>query len=341
MTHDCLSCAETQSNLLMATNRASSAWVAPTQRRRLGGSDCPHRGDMSLRSLRLRVAIVQGDELAQIALPRSSSAAYFEPSRKVYFGAMEGTEEEDDAISLAASAREEWSNSPLDYTAPHGSNAGDLHHSDLELLSVLSKVVDELGLEWAPPAEPARSRPAETRPLFPEVHDKIKKSWNAPLTNPVHNPGSSLLIQIISSLVETRAGNRYQKEWLRWDKSSHIKVHPELPRRLASFSPIRERAAQRQAQTPRSYSELRSDCKYAKEHAGTEPEHILFRSGAELNQNTTASVGGEITKTDQFSRSLQIRAFSPAKMLSKDDRPDGRCLDSVQSRAPRFRFSSG
>ncbi len=200
---------EDESNLLMATNRASSAWVAPTQRWHLGGSDCPHCGDMSLRTLRIRVAIVQGDELAQIALPRSSSAASFEPRRKVprvfdtdlsgsgdepapvqclraphppaagplsmrfmtadlrpfpdaqdvvSFGAMEGTEEEDDAISVAASAREEWSNSPLDYTAPHGSDTGDLHHSDVELLSLLSKAVDELGLEWAPPAELTRSR---------------------------------------------------------------------------------------------------------------------------------------------------------------------------------------
>ncbi len=49
----------------------------------LEGSDCPHCGDMSLRTLTLRVAIVQGDELAQIALPCSSSAASFEPSRKV------------------------------------------------------------------------------------------------------------------------------------------------------------------------------------------------------------------------------------------------------------------
>ncbi len=109
------------------------------------------------------------------------------------FGAMEGTEEEDNAISVAVSLRDEWSNSPLDYTAPHGSDAGDLHYSDVELLSVLSKAVDELGLEWAPPAEPVRSRLTEwylqsdcgrkdtlRRPglLFPEVHDEIK-SWNA------------------------------------------------------------------------------------------------------------------------------------------------------------------
>ncbi len=95
-----------------------------------------------------------------------------------------------------------------------------------------------------------------------------------------------------------------------------------------------------QVQTSCSYSELRADCKYAKEHAGTEPEHLLFRSGAELNQNASASVGGALTKIDQFSRSLQIRVFSPAKMLSVDARPDGCCLDCVQSRAPTYASSS-
>ncbi len=69
---------------------------------------------------------------------------------------------------------------------------GDLHHSDVELLSVLSKAVDELGLEWAPAAEPVRSRLDEgylqsdrgrkdtsrrPGPFFPEVHDEIKL-WN-------------------------------------------------------------------------------------------------------------------------------------------------------------------
>ncbi len=39
---------------------------------------------------------------------------------------------------------------------------------------------------------------------------------------------------------------------------------------------------------------------------------------------------------DQLSRSLQISAFFPAKMLSEDARPDGCCLDSVQSRAPIY-----
>lgn len=43
-------------------------------------------------------------------------------------------------------------------TAAHSSNAGDLLHSDdVELLHILSKAVDEFGLEWASPALPAKS----------------------------------------------------------------------------------------------------------------------------------------------------------------------------------------
>ncbi len=82
MTRDCLSCTEPiessdghESCVICLVRALAEAAVE--------GSDCPHCGDMSLRTLRLRVAIVQGDELAQIALPRSSSAASFEPSRKV------------------------------------------------------------------------------------------------------------------------------------------------------------------------------------------------------------------------------------------------------------------
>ncbi len=190
MTHDCLSCAEP---IESSDGHESSVFFLGRAHAEvaLGGSDCPHCGDMSLLTLRLRVAIVQGDELTQLTLPRSSSAASFEPRRKVprvsdadlsgsgdepapaqcpsapypptagplpvrfmtadlrpspdaqdvvSFGAMEGTVEEEDAISVAASAREEWSNSPLDYTAPHGSVSVDLHHSDVELLSVLTPV---------------------------------------------------------------------------------------------------------------------------------------------------------------------------------------------------------
>ncbi len=260
MTRDCLSCAEP---IELSDGHESCVFCLGRTHAEaaLVGSDCPHCGDMSLWTLRLRVVIVQGDELVQLTLPCSSSAASFEPRRKVpwvsdadlsgsgdkpapaqcprtshppaagplpvrfmtaglrpspdaqdvvSFGAMEGTEEEDDAISVAASAREEWSNSLLDYTAPHGSDAGDLHHSDVKLLSTLSKAVDELGLKWAPPVEPARSHldewylqsdrgrkdtPRRPGPFFPEVHVEIN-SWNArrsPVGCIIWDPPSCLL----------------------------------------------------------------------------------------------------------------------------------------------------
>lgn len=37
------------------------------------------------------------------------------------------------------------------------------------------------------------------------------------------------------------------------------------------------------------------------EHAGTEPEHLLFRTGAEFNYYVSAFLEGALTKTDQLS----------------------------------------
>lgn len=63
---------------------------------------------------------------------------------------------------------------------------------DNELVQVLSKAVEELGLDWASPEEPTRSRldewflrgsqqaPCQRSALFlPEVHDELTKSWCA------------------------------------------------------------------------------------------------------------------------------------------------------------------
>ncbi len=76
MARDCLPCAEP---IELSDGHESCVFClghAHTEAA-LGGSDCPHCRDMSLRTLRLHVAIVQGDELAQLTLPRSSSAASF------------------------------------------------------------------------------------------------------------------------------------------------------------------------------------------------------------------------------------------------------------------------
>lgn len=42
---------------------------------------------------------------------------------------------------------------------------------DAELFCVLSKAVEELGMEWSAPEEPTRSCLDERFLLFPEVHD--------------------------------------------------------------------------------------------------------------------------------------------------------------------------
>ncbi len=65
----------------------------------------------------------------------------------------------DDSMSLVASDAEELCGSvtdpaPSGLPAPSAAKAG----MDAELFRVLSKAVEELGLEWSPPEEPSRSR---------------------------------------------------------------------------------------------------------------------------------------------------------------------------------------
>ncbi len=62
----------------------------------------------------------------------------------------------------------------------------------------------ELGLEWSPPEEPSRSRLDEwflpgrhqalrqrSSPFFPEVHDELTKSWQAPYSSRIHSFASA------------------------------------------------------------------------------------------------------------------------------------------------------
>lgn len=126
----------------------------------------------------------------------------------VLFG---GTEEEllEDSMSLAASDAEELSGSP----DPAPSMSSEPNRSklgmDAELIRVLSRAVDELGLDWSPPEEPARSRLDEwflpgrqqaprqrTAPFFPEVHDELTKSWRAPYSARLRTSSSSALTSI-------------------------------------------------------------------------------------------------------------------------------------------------
>ncbi len=70
-----------------------------------------------------------------------------------------------------------------------------------ELIRVMTKAVNELGLEWSQPEEPSRSMLDEwflpgrhqalcqrSSPFFPEAHDELTKSWRGPYSD---SPASS------------------------------------------------------------------------------------------------------------------------------------------------------
>ncbi|KAI2656146.1 hypothetical protein H4Q32_012983 [Labeo rohita] len=101
-----------------------------------------------------------------------------------------------DSMSLAASDAEELSgsvNDPAPLPSADTSDSRTRTGMDAELFRVLTRAVDELGLEWSPPEEPPRSlldewflpgRPQAPRqrasPFLPEVHEELTKSWRAP-----------------------------------------------------------------------------------------------------------------------------------------------------------------
>ncbi len=116
----------------------------------------------------------------------------------------------DDSMSLVASDAEELSGSVTDPTpsglpTPSATKAG----MDAELFRVLSKAVEELGLEWSPPEEPSRSRLNEwflpgrrqapqqrPSPFFPEVHDELTRSWLSPYSTRLRTSASSALTTV-------------------------------------------------------------------------------------------------------------------------------------------------
>ncbi|MCJ8740105.1 hypothetical protein PDJAM_G00055060 [Pangasius djambal] len=133
----------------------------------------------------------RGDSPVFFERPDQCPAA--DASDVVSFGATED-EPLDDSMSLAASNAEDISGSPFDPApSPSMDSSVTKTSTDTKLFRVLSKAVEELGLEWSTPEEPTRSRLDEwflpgcrqaprqrAAPFFPEVHDELTKSWRAP-----------------------------------------------------------------------------------------------------------------------------------------------------------------
>ncbi len=125
-----------------------------------------------------------------------------------------------DSMSLAASDAEELSGSTADPAPLPPSEPSDMKPGmDAELLCVLSKAVEVLGLEWSPPEEPSRSRLDEwflpgrhqaplqrSSPFFSEVRDELTRSWRAPYSACLGTSTSSAL-----TLVDSAEDKGYEK----------------------------------------------------------------------------------------------------------------------------------
>lgn len=108
-------------------------------------------------------------------------------------------------MSLAASDAEELSGSydpaPLPSAQPSEPKSG----IDTRLLHILTKAVEELGLDWSSLEEPARlekwflpgCRQApwqHASPFFPEVHEELTRSWHSPLGPPSSSSSTLTLV---------------------------------------------------------------------------------------------------------------------------------------------------
>ncbi|KAI2646291.1 Platelet glycoprotein V [Labeo rohita] len=220
-------------------------------------TECPHCGDMSLSSLRSRIAFYSERDSAPRALPflpsqepvkkkqrgrgsrrseldeltsaqplraspspqREGSPILFTrpdlcPSAAASDLVSFGGSEDDmlDSMSLAASDAEELSGSINDPAPLPSTDTSDPRTSsgmDAELFRILTRAVDELGLEWSPPEEPPRSlldgwflpgrrqAPRQRASQFlPEVHKELTRSWRAPYSARLRTSSSSALTSV-------------------------------------------------------------------------------------------------------------------------------------------------
>ncbi len=159
----------------------------------LTSAQCPHASPSPQRE-HSPVLFTQHDQ-------RPSAAA----SDMILFGASDN--EMDDSLSLAASDAEELSGSVTDPALlPSSASRNARLRADEELIRVMTKAVNELGIEWSLPEQPSRSRldewflPGLHQALrqrlslfFPKVHNELTKSWRAPYSYSIRPSASAAL----------------------------------------------------------------------------------------------------------------------------------------------------
>ncbi len=128
---------------------------------------------------------------------RPSAAA----SDMISFGVSDN--ELDDSLSLAGSDAEELWGSVTDLALLPSPASSYTRLMNEELIRVMTKAVNELELEWSPPEEASRSKLDQwflpvrlqalrqcSSPFFPEVHNKLTKSWCAPYSSRIRPSAS-------------------------------------------------------------------------------------------------------------------------------------------------------
>ncbi len=189
-----------------------SSSQGPVRKKQWGrGSQRPVESERTPAQI-LRASLSPHREMSPVLFSQPDQRPSASVSDLVSFG---GSDDElaDDSMSLVASDAEElWGSvtdpAPSGLPAPSAAKAG----MDAELFRVLSKVVEELGLEWSPPEEPSRSRLEEwflpgrrqapqqrPSPFFPEVHDELTRSWRSPYSARLRTSASSALTTIDSA----------------------------------------------------------------------------------------------------------------------------------------------
>ncbi len=186
-----------------------SSSQGPVRKKQRGrGSQCPVESELTPAQIP-HASLSPHREISPVLFSQPDQRPSASVSDLVSFG---GSDDElaDDSMSLVASDAEELSGSvtdpaPSGLPAPSAAKAG----MDAELFRVLSKAVEELGLEWSPPEEPSRSRLDEwflpgcrqapqqrPSPFFPEVHDELTRSWRSPYSARLRTSASSALTTV-------------------------------------------------------------------------------------------------------------------------------------------------
>ncbi len=186
-----------------------SSSQGPVRKKQQGrGSQRPVESELTPAKIP-RASLSPHREMSPVLFSQPDQRPSASVSDLVSFG---GSDDElaDDSMSLVASDAEELSGSvtdpaPSGLPGPSAAKAG----MDAKLFRVLSKAVEELGLEWSPPEEPSRSRLDEwflpgrrqapqQRPssFFPEVHDELTRSWRSPYSARLRTSASSALTTV-------------------------------------------------------------------------------------------------------------------------------------------------